>query len=255
MLLNGAQAETGRWVAENDRIELVDLELNPPKTYEHPLKVVYEDAHLAVVVKPAGIVVSGNQFQTLQNMLPYSVKISTEVDALKWPRPVHRLDKATSGLVLVANTRQAHMGLGKLFEKGLIHKTYVAVVAGETEQSGRITSKINGQEADTSFTTLRRVPSLNHLFLSLVQLHPKTGRTHQLRIHMAGNGHPISGDTAYGQPGSVMLHHGLFLAAVGLSFKHPCMAQMVNVNIDIPHKFVSYLNREERRWHKYNSPA
>lgn len=251
--LNGEITESGRWVQEGDSIELVDLEQNPPKSYHYNLEVVYEDQHLAVVNKPAGVVVSGNQFFTLQNMLTENLLKSTEIDALKWPRPVHRLDKPTSGLLLVAKTKKAHMYLGHQFEQNTIQKTYFAIVAGTPPKNGTITTPIANQSAESSFHVVQSVPSLKSGTLSLVKLFPKSGRTHQLRIHMASIGHPIAGDVLYGIPGKTLLHQGLFLAAVGVQFIHPHNGEKLHIEKDVPHKFYSYLQREERRWKKYNS--
>lgn len=251
LLLNGTTAESGRWIKVNDCIELVDLEVNAPKIYEQKIEVVYEDAFLAIVNKPAGIVVSGNQFQTLQNMLQFNLKNSTEIDALKWPRPVHRLDKSTSGLVLIAKTKKAHMALGQMFEQNLIHKTYHAIVVGTPDAKGTINTPVNNLKAISMYKTLHTVSALKDGTLSLVELHPKSGRTHQLRIHLASIGHPIAGDVLYGKKGETMLHHGLFLAAVGLSFQHPITNKCMDISISAPQKFSSYLKREERRWNKY----
>lgn len=252
LLLNGEKAESGRWIKVNDCIELVDLEITPPKVYERKIEVVYEDSFLSIVNKPAGIVVSGNQFQTLQNMLSFNLKSSDEPDALKWPRPVHRIDKSTSGLVLVAKTKQAHMTLGQLFEQNLIYKTYQAIVVGTPNSEGTINTYVNNLKATSIYKTLKTVNSLRNGTLSLVELHPKSGRTHQLRIHLASIGHAIAGDILYGKEGETMLHHGLFLSAIGLSFQHPITNNPMKFSIPVPRKFKSYLEREERRWNKYH---
>lgn len=252
LLLNGKKAETGHWVNETDCIELLDLELSPPKTYERTIEVIYEDEILAIVNKPAGVVVSGNQFQTLQNMLPYNLSKSSEIDSLKWPRPVHRIDKSTSGLVLIAKTRIAHATLGKYFEQNLIQKTYIAIVTGTPACKGEIKTEVNGLAAISSFKKIKTVNSLRDGTLSLLELHPKTGRTHQLRIHLASIGHPIAGDVLYGNEGETLLHHGLFLASTGLQFKHPISGKVMDITIPCPHKFNSYMTREERRWRKYH---
>lgn len=251
LLLNGEKAESGRWMQKGDWIEFIDLEETTPKTYRFTLEVVFEDEHLAVVNKPAGVVVSGNQFRTLENMLTENLTRSEEKDALKWPKPVHRLDAATSGLIIAAKTKTAHMSLGLQFEKKSILKMYFAIVTGTPEKQGYINTPINSQTAESTYTLIRSVPSLKNNSLSLVELHPKTGRTHQLRIHMASIGHPIAGDILYGIKGKTMLHHGLFLSSVGISFTHPKHNNQMNIKTPIPKKFTSYLNREERRWHKY----
>lgn len=249
--LNGAPADTGRWIKPGDHIALIDLEETPPKPYEYDLEIVHEDDHFAVINKPAGVKVSGNQYRTIVNMLPGNVQPSPLPDALKWAKPVHRLDVPTSGLLMIAKTAQAHMRLGQQLEQKTIKKTYHAIVKGIPPASGHIHASIEGQTAHSEYKLLQTVPSLRNENLSLVQLSPHTGRTHQLRIHMANLGHPITGDTEYDEEGKTMLHKGLFLAATSLVLQHPATDKPLEVHLDIPHKFLSLLEREERRWEKF----
>ncbi len=250
---NGSVATSGVWVTEGATIQLLDLESQAPKIYEIDLPIIYEDDYFAVVNKPAGLVTSGNQFRTLSNSLSGNVQPSPLPDAWKYPKPVHRLDSATSGLVVVSKTSKAHLALSQLFEKREIQKTYQAIVVGKTPPNGTITQLIDNQEATTHFETLKTIPSLRNGFLSLVRLSPKTGRTHQLRIHLSGMGHPIVGDTIYGEKGKTLLHKGLFLVAVGLAFEHPISRKGVTIEIEVPRKFGAFLEREERRWGKFRS--
>lgn len=249
--LNGQITETGRWVQPGDVITLWDLEETPPKPYEYDLEVVFEDDYLAVINKPAGVKVSGNQFRTIVNMLPQNIQPSPLTDALKWPKPVHRLDVPTSGLLIIAKTAQAHMNLGQQLEQKTIRKIYHAIVQGTPPKQGHIHEPIDEQTAHSEYTLLQTVPSLQNETVSLVRLSPHTGRTHQLRIHMVHLGHPIVGDTEYGEQGNTLLHKGLFLAATSLELAHPVLDKVLNVSIDLPHKFVSLLEREERRHHKF----
>ncbi len=250
--LNGEIAQTGTWVKENDIIELIDLELTPPKQYNLDLEVVFEDDYLAVINKPAGIVVSGNQFKTIANSLQGNVSLSTQEDALKWVKPVHRLDNPTSGLLIIAKTAKALVDLGKQFENKAITKKYKAIVVGSTPTKGEIKTPINDLSSLTTFSTIRTINSLRNGTLSLIKLSPKTGRTHQLRIHLSSLGFPIVGDQIYGTKGETLQHKGLFLAAVEIQFQHPILNEMVHVKIDEPNKFKNFLAREERRWNKYN---
>ena len=116
ILLNGKPVETGRWVQPGNQIDWVDLELKMPKILPLKLEVVFEDEHLAVINKPAGIIVSGNQFRTVENALLHNISKSIEKDSLRKPRAVHRLDSPTSGLLLVAKTALAHLKLSQQFE-------------------------------------------------------------------------------------------------------------------------------------------
>lgn len=252
LLVGGNIYEAGRWVKPGQRIDHVDLQTKPPKSYHLSLDVVYEDEYIAVINKPAGIVVSGNQFRSIVNALRYNLKPSKEKDVLKWAMPVHRLDYQTSGLLLVAKTTKARIELGKQFENKEIKKRYKAIVIGRIQKSGRIDQEIEGKKAITEFTAIHSVPSLKNKYLSLVDLYPLTGRTHQLRIHMADYGFPILGDNIYGTEGMILRGKGLFLCAVELSFKHPVLNTPKQIIIKEPEKFMAILNREKRRWEKYN---
>lgn len=250
--VNQQPATSGYWIQPGDKIQWVDHELKQPDSYHLQLSVLYEDDYLAAVEKPAGIPVSGNQFRTLQNAAPFNLQPSLEPDALKWPKPVHRLDVPTSGIVLFAKTALSRIRLGAAFEHHQIQKTYQAVVVGTPPAEGEISTKIDQKSAQTYFQTLRTVPTLRTGSMSLVQLKPITGRTHQLRIHMAELGHPIVGDSNYGEDVGIR-HKGLFLAAVKLSLLHPLLNHQLTIDCPTPHKFHSLLAREQRRWERHQS--
>ena len=250
--VNQQPATSGYWIQPGDKIQWVDHELKQPDSYHLQLSVLYEDDYLAAVEKPAGIPVSGNQFRTLQNAAPFNLQPSLEPDALKWPKPVHRLDVPTSGIVLFAKTAHSRIRLGAAFEHHQIQKTYQAVVVGTPPAEGEISTKIDQKSAQTYFQTLRTVPTLRTGSMSLVQLKPITGRTHQLRIHMAELGHPIVGDPNYGEDVGIR-HKGLFLAAIKLSLLHPLLNHQLTIDCPTPHKFHSLLAREQRRWERHQS--
>ena len=252
VLLNGKPAETGRYIKKDDVIDLAGPVVSPHKPHVLLLDVLYEDDYIAVINKPAGIVVSGNRFRTIENALCDNLYPSTLPDALSWPKPVHRLDSQTQGLLLIAKTAQVHMHLGQLFENRQVEKVYRAVVAGTVTGSGTIDFPVEERDAVTEYRGIRTVQSLKNGSVSLVELHPRTGRTHQLRIHMSRIGHPVMGDVLYGEPGKTMRHKGLFLAAVGLSCIHPVTEKIIDIHIDDPPKFHSFMQREQRRWEKYH---
>ncbi|RMG81573.1 MAG: RluA family pseudouridine synthase, partial [Bacteroidetes bacterium] len=235
--VDGAPAETGRWVVPGQKIELIAPDLPPPRIYHMALPVVYEDEHLAVVNKPGGISVSGNKFRTLQNALPAHLTPSTRPDALKKMLPVHRLDAPTCGLLLVAKTISARINLGQAFENQTVKKRYRAVTIGEMPASGVLDSPIDGKPARTRFERVSAVRSLKNGWLSTVDLFPETGRTHQLRIHLAQAGYPILGDKLYGPEGLILKGKGLFLCAVELAFLHPFSGEMLRLAIAPPPKF------------------
>ena len=252
LLINGIAATTSVWMKKNDVIDLVDNQKRILKAFPLDVEIIFEDDYFVVVNKPSGLVVSGNLFRTLENAMVDMIQSSTELDKNKHAKPVHRLDAATSGLVIMSKTASAHRGLAKLFENRGIEKVYHAIVSGEFgEKEGLIDEDIQEQYAETRFEVKKVINSLRSEKLSLIKLSPKTGRTHQLRIHCAYKGNPIVGDLLYGIEGDTLLHKGLFLAATSLSFKHPITNGLIEVEIPIPHKFASLIEREERRWNKF----
>lgn len=252
VIVNGVVSETGYWVKPNDKIELLESSINPPKSYNLRLDVVFEDDYMAVINKPAGISVNGNQYRTIQNALIDNIKLSTQEDALRWGKPVHRLDNPTSGLLILAKTSKALMELGQQFENKEIQKTYVAIVKGKLPESGSIDFDIDGLSSQTDYELIKVVPSLKNEFVSFVKLFPKTGRTHQIRKHLAELCFPIVGDKLYNKDDSLLKGKGLFLCAIGLDLKHPITKVNLKVKIELPHKFISLLERENRRWEKFN---
>lgn len=251
VLLNEVIGTTGMWVKQNDVIQFVDPRNRLPKPFPLVIDVVHEEDDFAIVFKPAGLVVSGNLHRTLENALIDQLTPSKAADVFKWARPVHRLDGATSGLVILAKTLSAHHHFGKQFEARTIQKEYHAVVQGSPKNQV-ISLPVDGKSAESSLLVLSTVPSLQNEHLSLVKLSPKTGRTHQLRIHCAEIGHPIVGDQLYGESGNVMKHKGLFLAATSLTFEHPKSGNAMTVSAPIPIKFHALLEREERRFNRFH---
>lgn len=253
LLLNSEKAFTGDWVKVGDVIELTG---NPEhifrKTYKLKVPIVFEDEFLAVVHKPAGLVVSGNQFKTLLNTLSYNLSSSPQSDSLDYPTPVHRLDAQTSGLVLIAKTKIVQLKLYEYFHQREIKKEYHAVVSGKTKMKGTFDWPIEGKKSVTHYQLEQHVKSLNNEHLSLLKLILQTGRTHQIRKHLAMNKTPIIGDKLYNKTNHKIMHKGLFLAATHLEFIHPISQQCFSFKIDIPNKFLSLLKREEKRWIKYN---
>ncbi len=255
VLLNHQLVNGGTWLKKGDIISIIDLENKPPKSYNISIPVVYEDDYLAILNKPPGLTVSGNQFKTLYNTLSYNLKPSKQNNALAWPLPVHRLDNQTSGLIMIAKTKISRIELGRMFEKNLIKKTYFAIAMGrfekKTKLKGLFDDDIKGKSALTHFKIISESRSLKNDWLTLVKLFPKTGRTHQLRIHLSKNGTPIFGDKLYSK--STIRQKGLFLSATELYFIHPITKEQLTISISIPQKFKKRLSIEDRRWQKYNT--
>lgn len=250
VLIDGNTVGTGHWVLPEQQIQLLENTQTLPKILELDIPVVYEDDALAVINKPAGLVVSGNQFRTVQNALLYNLTTSNLPDALRLPRPVHRLDAATSGLLLIAKTATAVQDLSQQFATKQVQKRYRAIVSGSTPEEGLVDIPIKNQKSESHFRCVKKVPSLKNEWISLLDLFPKTGRTHQLRIHCAQSGFPIMGDQLYGKKGNILWKKGLFLAAVELQFSHPLNHEKAVIKITEPNKFKLLMEREERRFLK-----
>jgi len=252
ILIDGEIAETSNWIKAGQLIELIAPNNNPKKVFQLQLEVLFEDDDFAAVNKPAGFPTNGNYYKTIENALPFNLKASTKSDALNFPKPVHRLDNPTSGILLISKTKSAQISLHNQFETKTIQKEYHAVVAGKIAESGIINFDINNQKALTEFKTITQVPALQNEYLSLIKLYPKTGRTHQLRIHLSELGFPIVGDKLYA-PKNVMIHKGLFLAATNILLLHPNTQEPTIISTAIPNKFNSYLIREHKRFTKHSS--
>lgn len=248
MLVNGAPSQTGYWVQPGDRLEWIPALRPIPKIFPRKLSIIFEDEYLAVINKPAGLPVSGNFYKSVQRALPHNLDPSPAPGGLAYAIPVHRLDGPTSGMLIVARTQLALIELGRAFQEHRIRKTYHALVQGEIPYSGYIDQPLDGQKALTSYRRLDLVHSRRMGPLSRVELHPHTGRTHQLRRHMAELGCPILGDQKYASAAGTIKGKGLFLAAVGLRFFHPIEAHReLILRIATPHKLRRRMEREGNR--------
>lgn len=213
VLVNGGQAKTSYKLHPNDEIE-IDLVISPLMTFapeDIPLEIIYEDTALLVVNKPAGMVVhpaAGAKSGTLANALAYHFGQLSKLAGLSRPGIIHRLDKGTSGLLVVAKTEQAHENLADQFRNREVFKSYVALVHGNVEQaSGRIEQPIARDPGNrTRMAVIRSGRAALSVYrvrrhydrFTLLDVELKTGRTHQIRVHLSWMKHPIVGDEAYG---------------------------------------------------------
>ena len=268
--LNGKTAKGSHKVRKGDVIEVMAQE-RPALHAEAeniPLEVLYEDADVLAVNKPAGMSVhagAGNSRGTLVNaLLGRGQTLSRGGDALR-PGIVHRLDKETSGIVLVAKNDFAHARLSEQFQQRTIHKIYIALVQGELkEEHGRVELEIardpkrrtrmtaeragalaNARKARTDWRVLCRIDTT-----SLVEVDLHTGRTHQIRVHFAALRHPVVGDTLYGA--SEKLHVGRttlpslgrnFLHATKIAFAQPRTGEAIQLTAPLPDELRAYLAR------------
>lgn len=235
-----------------------------------PLDIVFEDADLAVINKPAGMMVhagagateDARNRGTLVNALLYRFGQLSEVGGELRPGIVHRLDKETSGLIVVAKNDETHRKLSAQFARRLVKKTYVALVHGflknelgtinksisrDSVRRVRMTTKRDGgREAITHYRVQRRIESPFGKF-SLLQVKIDTGRTHQIRVHLASLGHPVVGDTTYGAPAEVKGQRGAiglkrnFLHAGALEFRHPRTGETLSFARELPGELAGFL--------------
>jgi len=211
-----------------------------------PIKILHEDEDLIVVNKPAGLVVHpahGNPEGTLVNALLFHVKKLSQGGGPVRPGIVHRLDKDTSGILVVAKNDQAHRFLALQFKNHTIERTYNAVVQGLVQHEegiceepvGRaflnrkkiIIRPTGGKDAKTLFKVVKRFKKA-----TLLEVYPKTGRTHQIRVHMAFLGHPVLGDVLYGIQSPWIGRQALHARILG--FKHPSSREMMRFDAEIP---------------------
>ncbi|MEC7948600.1 MAG: RluA family pseudouridine synthase [Myxococcota bacterium] len=249
LVVNGVMRDDPVMVGAGDRFHYVIPESGRRAVeVPEPIPVVFEDDHIAVVVKPAGLRTSGHQRRTLTNALPTVIAESTEPDALSWPHPVHRLDIRTGGLVVCAKTARANVGLGRAFQQRLVQKRYLAVAIGRLEGSGRIEEPVEGRAARTRYVVRRHVPSHMLGWLTWVQCWPETGRNHQIRRHLASLGHPILGDDLYTGDTDNVSKKGLFLWAEAITFHHPVTDEPVTLAAPPSRRFTRYVDWHRDRW-------
>lgn len=235
--VNGKIASTATLILGNEVITYSYTKDEPGNTrLKLDLEVIYEDDYLAVIIKPPGIMVSGNGFKTVTNGLAQNLKSSTRPDAID-PQPAHRLDYATTGLLLVGKTSTTLVALNKLFEKKKIKKIYYAVTIGKMETGGRIDFPVDDKASLSSYEVLETISSKRFGFLNLVKLSPSTGRRHQLRKHLYTLGTPILGDATYYLNDLVLKGKGLYLQAQSLKFNHPKSGKVLHFTLPLPIKF------------------
>jgi len=237
VFVNGAIATTALFIKGGEKIELFQVENTSEfKRLVLSLEVLFEDDHLAIIFKPAGILVSGNKFVTIANALTQNLQKSNQQDAVK-PQPIHRLDYSTSGLLLIGKTSTAISKLGELFKTKEIQKTYHAICIGKMPVKGIINQAIDNKNALTKYLVLKSVASTRFEFLNLVQLLPETGRRHQLRIHLSSIESQILGDKEYGNSKLILKGNGLYLHASSLEFTHPFTKEKISITKELPKKF------------------
>ena len=269
LLEEGAVTLEGRPVKKNYKTapgDVLQVELPDPQPVEVlpqdiPLDVVYEDGDVIVVNKPVGLVVHpapGHPDGTLVNALLYHCGDSLSgINGQLRPGIVHRIDRDTSGLIIAAKNDRAHLALAAQLQDHTLARTYEAVaVGGLKEDAGTVDAPIgrhpvdrkrmavdwkNGRRAVTHYTVLGRYPGYTH-----VECHLETGRTHQIRVHMAHLGHPLLGDTVYGAKKPWPGLAGQCLHARKLRFLHPSTGQPLELECPLPDWFRQVLRQIDK---------
>ena len=261
--VDGRQDKAGYRLRGGETIE-VDLEIlrpTPLKPEQIPLQILFEDQDLAVIEKPAGLVVhpgSGTKAKTIVHGLLFHFQSLSNAGGISRPGIVHRLDKNTSGLLIIAKNNVAHARLSRAFQDRQIQKTYLALVHGKfARNSGtielpvgrhpRIRTKMatgipRGRSAYTEYQVLEQFRGF-----SLLEVHIKTGRTHQIRVHLAAIGRPVVGDSVYGERSykEFTKRFGVlnryFLHASGLRFTHPTTGVIMEYHSPLPEELQNLL--------------
>ena len=258
ILVNGKKTKASYKVQENDKIT---LEEEMPKeislkAQEMPIEIIYEDNYIIVVNKPKGLVVhpaNGNPDGTLVNAIMAICKDSLSgIGGELRPGIVHRLDKDTSGLLIVAKNDKAHINMSEQIKNHEVEKTYIALVRGFVKENeatinmpiGRSTKDrkkmavVNtGKEAITHFKVIERYDKY-----SLLEVKIETGRTHQIRVHLSQIGYPIVGDSVYSNGKNEWNIEGQCLHAKSLKFKHPITGKEMFLEAELPKYFEDVLN-------------
>jgi len=283
VLVNDAPARASLKLHGNEQVRILAPAERPPlhaTPEEIPLEILYEDDDLAVVNKPAGMMVhagagateDARNRGTLVNALLHHFATLSGVGGEMRPGIVHRLDKETSGLIVVAKNDNAHRRLAEQFSRREVKKTYIALVHGWLKKdSGTVSASISrdrvrrirmttrqsgGREAVSHYKALRRIESSYGKF-TLVEVKIDTGRTHQIRVHLSSLGHPVVGDTLYGAPRELHARREKqrtaptirldrnFLHAAQLEFSHPRTGQKIALSATLPKELADFQNALE----------
>ena len=259
LLVNGDIKKISYKVQVGDEIEInvpeaQEIDLKPENI---PIEVMYEDNDIIVVNKPKGLVVhpaNGNPDGTLVNAIMALCKDSLSgIGGEIRPGIVHRLDKDTSGLLIVAKNDKAHMNMSKQIKDREVKKIYIALVKGNigedeatinmpigrsTKDRKKMAVRKDGKEAVTHFKVLKRYHNY-----TLLEVKIDTGRTHQIRVHMAEIGHPVVGDMVYSNGKNEFGVEGQMLHAKSLDFKHPITGKQMHLEAELPEYFKEVLNK------------
>lgn len=258
ILVNGKKSKPKYNVQENDKVDItipepIELKVEAENI---PIEIVYEDEDLAIVNKPKNMVVHpapGNYSRTLVNALLYKLDHLSSINGVKRPGIVHRIDKNTTGLLMIAKTNLAHNSLAEQLKQHTTHRVYHSIVYGNVkDDEGRVDLPIgrhpkdrkkmtvtyeNSRNAITNFKVIERFGDYTYIQNKL-----ETGRTHQIRVHMAHLGHPLLGDDVYGPKKSKYTLVGQTLHAKEIGFIHPRTGKYMQFESELPEYFQKLLS-------------
>ena len=260
--VNDADIKQNHKVKTNDKViitipEPTELEISPENI---ELNIVYEDDDIAVINKQAGLVVHpgpGNWSGTLVNGLLHSLKNLSGIGGVLRPGIVHRLDKDTAGLMVIAKNDEAHNSLVTQFSERTVIKKYCAIVSGTPDSANNIIDspigrhKIyrhkmsitpTGKPAISEYQNIKTW-NFNDAVYSMLNVRIHTGRTHQIRVHLSSKGHPIVGDPIYSKSAKKHKVPYLLLASIYLSFNHPITGTKMEFSVEIPEHIKSFINK------------
>lgn len=260
IILDGNSVKAGTNIKQG---QLIEIEIEEPRPLDvEPenidLDIIYQDEDLAVINKPQGLVVhpaNGNENGTLVNALLFHLKDLSGINGVIRPGIVHRLDKNTSGLLIIAKNDQAHISLAKQIETKTCHRYYQSICVGNIKQdTGIIKTGFGrsqrdrkqmavyplgeGKVAETHYRVLERFGNY-----TLVEFVLMTGRTHQIRVHAKHIGHPILNDDVYGKPSKVFKSQGQYLHAYKIEFDQPTTGERKYITIPLAEYFQKALNK------------
>ena len=260
LFVNGKPSKVNYKLREGDEIELEVPDVEPYEVTEEdiPLDIVYEDEHILAVNKPQGMVVhpaAGNYSGTLVNALMHHCKGNLSgINGVARPGIVHRIDKDTSGVLLVAKPNAAHLHLAEQIKVHSVTRKYIALVHGHLkEQEGTVDAPIGRNPKDRKKMCVTQTNSKNAIThyrvleefrgYSLVECRLETGRTHQIRVHMSHIGHPVAADPVYGPKKDNLGHGGQLLHAKMIGFIHPESGEYMELSAPLPQEFLDILDK------------
>ncbi len=262
ILVNKNEVRPNYKVKTDDEISITipEPEITRPVPENIPLNIIYQDEHIAVLKKQAGLVVHsgpGNYESTLVNGLLYHIKTLPLTGDPMRPGIVHRLDRDTSGLMVIAKTDLAYTHLVEEFSQRKVYKKYCAIITGKTDQEkDRINKPIgrhtkyrhkmtvaeDGKEAITDYA-VEKIWHINHSVYSMLDIEIHTGRTHQIRVHLSSMGNPVIGDKIYSKKWEKHRVPFHLLASTELSFTHPFTGETMMFKAGLPQHMLDFISK------------